>query len=189
MKKYNLYFLAIVLPEEIQERVVVLEKYISEKYNSHKSLRIVPHITLKAPFTTREENHERIKTWFSGLFLQGHSFEIELKDFGAFPNINSPVIYINPVTNKTLSDLQSEIIDQFVVAFPDIAIMDHERHFCPHVTIAYRDLSPQQFVPAWEDFRNRRFSAAFPVRDFHLLQHDGNRWNTIDIVHLREAGL
>jgi hypothetical protein len=157
MKKYNLYFLAIVLPEEIQKRVVVLEKYISEKYNSHKSLRIVPHITLKAPFTTREENHERIKTWFSGLFLQGHSFEIELKDFGAFPNINSPVIYINPVTNKTLSDLQSEIIDQFVVAFPDIAIMDHERHFCMSPLLIVIYLRSNSFLPGkisgTEDFQ------------------------------------
>ncbi|MCE7042563.1 2'-5' RNA ligase family protein [Dyadobacter sp. CY312] len=184
MKKNNLYFLAIVLPEDLQRRIVAIEEYIANNYNSHKSLRIIPHITLKAPFTIDAAKHQMVRDWFVNLNVQAKTFDIELKNFGSFANKNHPVIYINPILSKNLSFLQTQIIDQFVVNFPEIAIMNHERHFHPHVTVAYRDLTPEQFLPAWEDFRERSFLAKFPVHDFHLLQHNGIKWNTIDIFRL-----
>ena len=134
MKKNNLYFLAIVLPEVLQRRIVAIEEYISENYNSHKSLRIIPHITLKAPFTMDAANHEMVKDWFAKLAIQTKNFDIELKNFGSFANRSHPVIYIDPLPSKNLTFLQTEIINQFVTAFPEVGAINHERHFWPHVT-------------------------------------------------------
>jgi 2'-5' RNA ligase len=189
MKQNNLYFLAIVLPEELQKRIVAIEEYIAEKYNSHKSLRIIPHITLKAPFTIDSGKHEMVRDWFGNLVVQVKPFAIDLKDYGSFANKNHPVIFINPMPNKDLSSLQSGIIDQFATNFPEIGIMSHERYFHPHVTVAYRDLTPEQFLKAWEDFQKRGFLATFPVSDFHLLQHNGAKWITIDTFRLSEVNL
>ncbi len=180
MKKQNLYFLSIVLPEELCREVILVEEYIAATYDSHRSLKIVPHITLKAPFTIPTELHEEVMQWFAQLYIATPRFSVALKDFGCFP-YSHPVIYINPVPNPMLAKLQSEVLNQFLKAFPEVKIMPHEVSFKPHVTVAYRDLSQEQFQLAWQEFSSRRFSAVFEVLEFQLLQHNGSKWNTIGI--------
>lgn len=184
MKKNNLYFIAIVLPADVRAKVVKIEHYIAGKYNSHRSLKILPHVTLKAPFTWEAERHDQVRQWFSHLSIPMDSFALELKNFGCFQNRQQPVIFINPIPNQELHQLQSMVLDQFRAGFSEVKVMDHEFNFKPHVTVAYRDLSPEMFVPAWEEFRQLSFFAAFSVMDFHLLQHDGQQWNTIAISKL-----
>lgn len=179
MKSNNLYFVAIVLPDDLQSEIVSIEQYIAEKYHSYRSLKIVPHITLKAPFTIEVKEHDIVLHWFSSLFLQISPFEVELRDFRCFPNSKSPVIYIHPLPNNTLHHLQLQVIHQFEINFVGIPIMHHEHQFKPHVTVAYRDLTLEQFVPAWQEFSLRTFSAVFTVSEIQLLQHDGLKWNTV----------
>ncbi|MDZ7681592.1 MAG: 2'-5' RNA ligase family protein [Fodinibius sp.] len=48
--------------------------------------------------------------------------------------------------------------------------------FTPHMTVAYRDLSPDNFERAWEDFQDRSFDYSFEVNSIVLLKHDYQRW-------------
>jgi 2'-5' RNA ligase len=174
--KTNLYFVAIVLPEQVSRKVITVQQYIAERYQSVRSLRVVPHITLKAPFTVNQAMHADVRTSFSNLVVDSLKFELCLSDFGAFDNKKNPVIYIQPVASQELYALQEQVAVQFTSRFGQPVSMI-EKRFSPHVTVAYRDLKPEQFRDAWQEFSQCKFTDKFTVDAFHLLQHDTRQWN------------
>ncbi len=175
----NLYFLAITMPEEISKKIIEIQEDISTRFGGRASLKVMPHITLKAPFKFPAAAHAIVLDWFENLNLNVSGFDLELKDFGAFHNKNQPVIFINLEPNVTLMKLQKEILAEFRNAFPEISIMNLEINFHPHVTVAYRDLTVESFREAWPEFQVKKFSETLEVYNFHLLKHDGKRWNII----------
>jgi len=183
-ERQNLYFIAIVPPGEDGEKIIFIQQDISNRYDTRASLKVEPHITFKAPFMFAASAHLNVTEWFRNIRLDVKPFVLELKDFGAFPNPKKPVIYINPVTNSSLMNLQKGIIQSFQEAFPSVPIMSIELNFKPHLTVAYRDLKPEIFWKAWEEFRHKKFSASFAVTEIWLMQHDGVKWNRIESHNL-----
>jgi len=183
MEKQNLYFVAIVLPEELSKKVISIQTEIAACFESQKSLRVVPHITLKAPFTLSASMHSEVVKWFDNLLININYFSVDLWDFGSFPNPKSPVIYIKLMGNAVLLKLQQDIIQQFYKVFSGTA-SGTEINFKPHVTVAYRDLKPEIFLRAWQEFKDRKFSESFVANSFELLQHDGKKWNVIKTFRL-----
>jgi 2'-5' RNA ligase len=181
----NLYFIAIIPPREICDEVTAFKLDIAEKYNSRKSLKVIPHITLKAPFKLPSENHEQVLQWFSEMLVSVSPFQQELRDFGSFANKRNPVIFVNPEMNPSLHALQREVLLNFVDAFPGVGVSELELKFSPHVTIAYRDLQPKFFKEAWKEYEAKKYYANFEVDCVHLLQHDTKRWNTISELKLK----
>lgn len=181
----NLYFMAITPPEDISNKIIRIQEDISIRFGSRVSLKVMPHITLKAPFKIPSVAHPIVLDWFENLDLNVSRFDLELKDFGAFHNKNQPVIFINPEPNVSLMKLQSEILEEFQNAFPGISIMNLEINFHPHLTVAYRDLTVDEFRKAWPEFKVKKFSETQEVHNFHLLKHDGKRWNIIRSVSLK----
>ena len=180
----SLYFIAIVLPEHIQSKVIEIQTDVSNRFGSQAVLKVMPHITLKSPFKISSAERLKAIEWFKNMNLDIQSFDLELRNFGAFTNPKHPVIYIAPMTNPSLEILQKTILKNFIDAFPDIGLMSMELEFRPHVTIAYRDLKPEMFDKAWSEFIDRRFSENFKVGEIHLLQHDTKRWNIIQTCDL-----
>jgi 2'-5' RNA ligase len=176
----NLYFIAILLPDQLCTRVRAIQQYIAGKFHSRKSLRVIPHITLKAPFTFKRNRNGELLSWFSGLEIDVRPFEQELRNFGSFNNTKSPVIYIKPTATESLHKLQQQVIEQFSQAFPEQPINFSEKNFSPHVTVAYRDLQPAQFREAWKEFSQYDFTDQFSVQALQLLRHDGQKWNVVE---------
>lgn len=180
MQKQNLYFIAILPPKADGEKIIQIQKELSERYDTRAALKVEPHITLKAPFLFPAVEHTVVTDWFKQMKLAVSTFELELRDFGAFPNPNRPVIYIKPQANPNLMDLQKQIIQDFRDTFPTTPIMSLELNFKAHLTIAFRDLKPAIFKEAWEEFRNRKYGTSFTVSEIWLMQHNGVKWNGID---------
>jgi 2'-5' RNA ligase len=180
MRNENLYFIAIIPPDEIRAAIVAMQLDFARHYNSKAALKVIPHITLKTPFKLPVSGHADLQHWFKEIYTHPGSFPIELKDFGIFSNKYKPVIYVNPIMNVPLYALQKEIIRSFRIAYPGLEITDIEIKFKPHITIAYRDLMPDKFSEAWNTYKAKEFRAAFDVSSFHLLQHDGKMWNIIE---------
>ena len=180
MENQNLYFVAIVLPDELCEKIVEIQSEIADRFNSRKSLKVVPHITLKAPFTLPEFAHIHLLNWFANLIVKIPSFQVNLEDFGAFKNTKQPVIYIKPIANEALTNLQKLIVQEFYRTFEDVQIGSSELVYKPHVTVAYRDLKPEMFERAWPEFEIEKFSGTFLVNGFQLLKHDGKMWHIIE---------
>jgi 2'-5' RNA ligase len=176
----NLYFIAIIPPEEISAEVIVFKEDIANRFESKAALKVVPHITLKTPFKLPISEHEKLREWFKNMYVTAHSFSLELKDFGSFPKQLAPVIFIQPVANPSLHLLQKDILWSFKDHFPEVELIKFETNYHPHMTVAYRDLHPDQFKKAWGEYKEKKYSVTFDVKDFHLLQHDGKKWNIIE---------
>jgi len=179
MQSQNLYFLAIVPHGKVAGEVTAFKEHIAQHYNSQKALKVMPHITLKAPFKTDATRHAEVTAWFRQLEVSVQPFIQHLNGFGAFNNKNNPVLYVQPVLNNGLAQLQYEIISQFEMAFAGIPLQFTEKRFSPHITIAYRDLLPEQFSISWDEFKGKPYDAQFEVNAFYLLQHNGIKWNII----------
>lgn len=57
--------------------------------------------------------------------------------------------------------------------------------FKPHMTIAYRDLTPENFFQAWEEYKDKHFYDVFDVHTIYLLEHDWKKWN---VIAMRKLG-
>lgn len=185
MHKDNLYFIALIPKRELREKITAIKNDFKIRFKSEKALKVYPHITLKAPFKCSANAHNELMNWFSDLRIKQKPISLQLKNFGAFQNKNAPVIYVNPVVTKELQMMQKEIIASFSSIFPsDIHPLDIQ--FKPHVTVAYRDLTPDNFSKAWEEYKHKTFDDLFEIDAFYLLQHDTKKWNIIAIKNLSQ---
>lgn len=51
------------------------------------------------------------------------------------------------------------------------------RPFAPHMTVAFKDLTKQNFKTAWAEFEQRQLHFEFTATQLTLLLHHGKRWN------------
>jgi 2'-5' RNA ligase len=68
---------------------------------------------------------------------------------------------------------------------PDIEMEKHS--FNPHMTIAYRDLTKENFMAAWPEFESRPFHASFLVDHICLLKHNRRTWDILHRAPLRRT--
>lgn len=179
MPKENLYFIAIVLPWDNAAEIEVFRKDMADIYHSKAALKVMPHITLKAPFKLPSDQKASLLEWFRSIPINTRPFEVVLENFGCFDNKHSKVIYVKPVMPPQLQNLQSVVMNNFIAAYPQVNTSTHEHHFSPHITIAYRDLTPENFENAWTVYRDKKYSASFTCNSFCLLKHNGLRWEVI----------
>jgi 2'-5' RNA ligase len=127
--------------------------------------------------------HGELLRWFNDLHILQKQFSIQLKNFGAFNNKRNPVVFIQPVITNELKSLQQQLIASFNSVFPG-NVHSTDLDFHPHMTIAYRDLSPEMFNKAWDEYKDKSFDEAFEVDAVYLLQHDSKKWNIISTCNL-----
>lgn len=175
----SLYFIALIPHDTVANEVTGFKNDFALNYNSSKALRTMPHITLKAPFKLTTKEHNGLLKWFENIRPSVDNFMVELEDFGSFENKDNPVIYVKPIMSPALERLQKAILTSFENTYPHITIALTERRFHPHMTIAFRDLSPEQYERAIDVYQHKKYSAAFRAESFYLLQHDGEKWTII----------
>ncbi|ESA35406.1 2 -5 rna ligase [Leptolyngbya sp. Heron Island J] len=168
------FFIALVPPPKIQASVNEIKRYFKQHYASRKAFNSPPHITLQAPFEWPsdrglDELIEGLK-WFA---LKRGKIAIALRNFGAFP---PKVIYVDVVQNPELMVLQKDLATFIENRY---GIADHRyRNFCPHMTVAFRDLTKTAFHQAWPEFQQKTLTFNFTAQQLTLLRHDGQRWQT-----------
>ena len=57
--------------------------------------------------------------------------------------------------------------------------------FHPHVTIAYRDLSSEDFRKAWAIYKDISFNVNFHVSRAYLLKHNFRQWEVLSEFNFR----
>jgi 2'-5' RNA ligase len=174
------YFIAIIPPSPIFEEALSLKNYFKGKYNSKASLNSPPHITLHMPFLWKEEDENELINSLSDFAKGQESIEILLTDFGAFA---PRVIFISLQMNEKLSQFQKQL-EGFCKTELNLFNAQYKgRPFHPHVTLAFRDLKKSMFLVAWNEFKEKKFSATFFASGFDLMKHDGNAWHSIRSIH------
>ena len=80
----QLYFIAIVPPEKIQQEITELKKVIANRFGSSHALNAPPHITLHMPFRWKDKKVDKLWHTIHEINDQLKPFEIELKEFDFF---------------------------------------------------------------------------------------------------------
>ena len=82
--------------------------------------------------------------------------------------------------------LQQDIMESFIQNVSEFIQSTCDIEYKPHCTVAYRDLSADNFLKAWKEYKDKPFDAEFEVDAFYLLQHDTKKWNIISTYNLSQ---
>lgn len=173
VEKTKQYFIAVVPPPPVYDQAQELKNYFWDHFQSKASLNSPPHITLHMPFRWKEKKEPELFQTLKGFASQFKPFNLCLKNFSCF---SPKVIFIDVVKNEALQNLQKEL-HRFCKRELNLFNADYkEQPFYPHLTLAFRDLKKPNFARAWEEFKDKDYSAEFPVSQIHLLKHNTKVW-------------
>ena len=181
--KPSLYFLAVIPHPELADKITAVKDDFARHYQSSKALKVMPHITLQNPFQRMEsfetEFHLRLQDFFSPF----HAFNVQLSGYDCFDRNRNKVIFINVLKNDLLFDLHKKLI-YFLREEMNFSAKESSYMFHPHVTVAYRDLTTEQFNKAWPIYKNKTFESTFFADTVYLLKHDYRKWNVLSRFEL-----
>ncbi|MGB3188862.1 MAG: 2'-5' RNA ligase family protein, partial [Limnoraphis sp.] len=166
----SLFFIALLPNVEIQNEVTEIKQYFVEKYNSCHALKSPPHVTLQPPFKWSTEKLEHLEECLAHFSQAYSSIPITLSGFGAFP---PRVIYVNVIKTPELLTLQKELMSHLETTLNIVDNVSKRRPFSPHMTVAFRDLTRQNFRAAWLEFEQKSLEFKFTVSQLTLLVHKG----------------
>lgn len=172
----SLYFIAVAPHRELREKARSFSKDFKDRFNSVKSYRNFPHITLIPPFTREEALEKDLIELFQNLKIETKSFTQKLNGFGSFPNPKNPVIFIKPENTEEIQALYKEV--QAQTNFHPFKKPN------PHLTVAYRDLLFENFEKAWAEYAEKEFKEEFLVDKICLFKHFNGKWNLLVMKNL-----
>ncbi|WP_274475814.1 2'-5' RNA ligase family protein [Mangrovimonas aestuarii] len=173
MSKTDLYFISILPPKDIHQKVKEIKESLKERFGVRRALNAPAHITLQMPFKRSETEIKQTIETLTDFALKQESFKIALDGFGHF---SSNVIYIKIRDHEKLNNLQLNLKTLLLdkLKFKNTEI-NHKFH--PHLTIATRDLSKTLYKTIWTEFENKPFNTEFTANAIFLLKHNGRYWD------------
>jgi 2'-5' RNA ligase len=167
-------FIALLPPLEIQQVANQIKQHFAATYNSCAALKSPPHITLQPPFEWRSQTLSVLEQGIETFAQTRGPISITLDGFAAFP---PRVIFINVLKTPEFLGLQQALRSYLESSFGIIHPSSKLRPFTPHLTLAFRDLTPQNFDRAWSAFAAKKLYFDFFVFQLTLLSHTGKRWD------------
>ena len=92
-----MYFVALVLPEDLNQQVLKWKNYMHERYQCKVSLKSPAHITLVPPFWLDESKENVLLSDINKIAIEEKAFTVETKNFSAF---KPRTIFIDVVKNE-----------------------------------------------------------------------------------------
>jgi len=186
-EKKELYFLGLLPPPDLADRIHELKKEIAEKYQSSYSLKIPEHITIIPPFYCKDDNTEKVSELLKNFVKTIPDFEVQLKNFGHF---NSRVIFIPALSNPTMAmeQLYYSTKKYFEDNLSFLESLKLNNDFVSHLTIANRDLKPMYFRQAWEQYKDKEFNESFKARHLSLLRLEDGLWKRFQEFEFSRKG-
>lgn len=172
----QMYFIALVLPQHLNEKVLKYKQMMLDKYNCKVGLKSPAHITLIPPFWMQDEKEPQLISDIDSASQHLHVFSIATDNFSAFKPRTifiavSPTNELNEVKKTTDAVFKNN-------SFYNIKI--DARPFHPHVTIATRDLFKKGFFEIWPWFEEKNFVEQWKCEGISVLRHNKKNW---DVIH------
>ncbi|MBW4572544.1 MAG: 2'-5' RNA ligase family protein [Tolypothrix carrinoi HA7290-LM1] len=168
------FFVALLPPQHIQDCANEIKQYFADRYASSGAQKSPPHITLQPPFEWVDSNVSFLEDSLKKFASRRSPVPVTLHNFAAFA---PRVIYIDVVQTPELMDLQADLMAYVESNLGIVDKVSQTRSFTPHMTVAFRDLTKQNFKIAWTEFEKRELHFEFKCDRLTLLLHDGKRWN------------
>ena len=174
LQSQKLYFIALLPSREIQDYANQIKQYFADRYASRQAQKSPPHITLQPPFEWGDAEVLELEEHLKDFASIREPVPITLSGFAAFA---PRVIYIDVVRSPQLLNLHAELMIHLESQLKIVDKVGKTRPFAPHMTVAFKDLTKQNFKAAWSEFEKRQLYFEFTASDLTLLLHDGRRWN------------
>jgi 2'-5' RNA ligase len=168
------FFIALLPTQEIQDYANQIKQYFADQFASRGALNSPPHVTLQPPFEWADANIPLLEESLREFACGQQSVPITLSGFDVFA---PRVIYINVVKSQELLTLQHDLMTYVESNLGIVDKVSKTRAFVPHMTVAFRDLTRQNFKAAWPEFKTRQLHFEFTADKLTLLLHDGKHWN------------
>ena len=168
------FFIALVPPPDIEQHITEIKLYFAEHYNSRGALNSPPHVTLLPPFECLAEDVPKLEESLNQFSANRLSIPVTLSGFAAFA---PRVIYVDVVKSPELLEIHSYLMSYMEANLGIVDRVSQSRPFVPHMTVAFRDLTKQNFQTAWLEFSGRALHFEFTASALTLLLHNGSRWN------------
>ena len=175
-REFYLYFYALIPPEDIQADVTKVKLDFKKRFESVHSLKSPPHITLIPPFRYKLASEGKLIKALDDFASIEVAFKQKLHDFGFFP---PRVIFINVDKSEDLKRLFHKFKKYMDAKLNISSLTRGGIRFTPHMTVAHRDLTKENFNKAKPQYENKHISFEFEVNEINLLRHDGKRWGII----------
>lgn len=172
---HNMYFVAILCPHPINEKILLLKNWMKEQFGCLVALKSPAHITLVPPFWLGEPKELLLLQSLQSFESTMDGLEIELDDFSHF---GKRVLFVAVKENPALNKLKDQVEEHFMKSF-STSIQKDDHPFHPHITIANRDLKPSAFEKAWPHFNTREFHEIFLSNSICLLKLRAGKWHVI----------
>lgn len=156
----------------------------SEQYQARHALKSPPHITIFPPFKLPVDWELQLAMGLADAVKVCTPFGLTLDGYGCF---RPRVIYLNVQPTDLLTQLH-KIISWKMNAFLG-RDSSADRPFHPHLTLATRDLTHDNFHKAWQAVQHAAFAASITVQEITLLKHNGKNWDIINYFNLGDVML
>ncbi|WP_339071759.1 hypothetical protein UNH65_27815 [Chitinophaga sp. 180180018-2] len=182
----KIYFIALLPTAEVGKEIIKIKQEFAEQYGPMYALKVLPHITLQVPFTADPALEKAFCDELTDFAKTQAPFEVSLKGFGTFPNKQNRVLFINVEKSETMSAMHRQLINFLRKEF-GFSTMLARTGFTPHVTVAFKDLTDEQFNKAWPEYENKEYEATFKVNNLYFLRHNGKSWEVLQKCKLGGA--
>jgi 2'-5' RNA ligase len=173
--EHNMYFLAILCPPQVDDKVLSFKHWVKEQFASVVALKSPAHITLIPPFWLEETREAELLQTLQSFTSDMEELEIQLE---VFLHFGKKVLFVQVKENPSLQELQSQTENYFLQSFGG-SIKKDNRPFHPHITIANRDIKPGDFGKAWQYFSKKIFKETFRTKTISLLKLISTKWIVI----------
>jgi len=171
----TMYFIALVLPDQLNEEVLKWKHYMHERYQCKVGLKSPAHITLVPPFWLDESKEDNLLIDVNTIANKQKSFTVQTNNFSAF---KPRTVFIDVAKNESLNLLKKKV-DTFFKDNEFYKIKIDNRPFHPHITIATRDLFKKSFYEAWPVFEKEKLEKQWEAKGISVLRHNKKNWDVI----------
>jgi len=168
----QMYFMALLLPAALDEKVRLLKQQLFERYRCRTGLKSPAHITIIPPFWMDPAGEVPLMEGMEALGQSTAPFTIAANGFSAF---RPRTIFIAVEENAALHQFKAAS-DAHWQGYAHLGVRADSRPFHPHITIATRDLQRVHFFEAWPQFEGRAWKESWTAASLALLRHNGNCW-------------
>ena len=112
-----------------------------------------------------------------------HAFELSIQNFAAFV---PRVIFLDVLKSAELLQLQKELVAHMKRNLHLQNANYKARGFNPHLTLAFRDLKKSLFDAAYQEVKDKKYSAIFTVNQIALLKHKDQQWELFKSFALQD---
>jgi 2'-5' RNA ligase len=174
----NRYFIAAIPPAYLANYITGIKQSIAEKYDSKAALNQPPHITLVPPFQLEDSKINRVsKVIAECLQMNTTPFLITLENYSSFP---PKVIFMQVVSNSKLIKLASDV-NKVLYSEGLIKSFDYDLH--PHVTVAFKDLTEENYKLAWEEYKDKNVYFDWDLNQLSVLKYVDKQWVVVKDVY------